>query len=78
MPWVLLIVAALVAVLAAFGFESGSCFGVDADGALICTTEPTMGWAGAWVIAGIAVAISAYAMWRIVRLDLRRGGRGRR
>jgi hypothetical protein len=72
LPWMLVIVASLVAVVIAFSASSGSCFGVDAAGDPICRSDPDVGWPIAWAIAGVALVASAFAMWRIVRLDVRR------
>ncbi|WP_394280242.1 hypothetical protein [Microbacterium sp.] len=68
-PWVVLLLAAVIAGFLALTVWTGLCIDYVPESAAVstCTMAPSLGWPGAIVVAGISLAVAVFSIVRLVR-----------
>lgn len=69
-PWVVLLVAAVLLPIGAFMMQTGQCVDMVAGaGESSCTSGPSIGWPGAWLLAAAGAITLVFSVVRLVRLS---------
>ena len=64
----LIFLAAIVIPILIFGTQQGQCFDAAADhGESFCSSGPTVGWAGAWLITAACAILLVISLVNLLR-----------
>jgi hypothetical protein len=75
-PWTLVLIGAMLLPLYAFFTWTGQCVDMVAGaGDSYCTTSPSIGWPGAWLLTAVGAVAFVVSLIQLVRLSLTRGSR---
>lgn len=67
-PWFVALLAAIVIPILTFGTQQGQCFDAAAGGAeSFCSSGPTVGWAGAWLITAACAILLIISLINLLR-----------
>ena len=67
-PWIIALLVAIVLPILTFATQQGQCFDAAAGGGeSLCSSGPTVGWAGAWLITAACVILLVISVVNLLR-----------